>query len=156
MQDVTLPLSEALGIWEAYNKVHDTSDFVFELGGRKCRSSYVDGVHTWHVPEKVRPELTTLLKATKAFEEQILSLQLDEREVSLLLSKYFRRNARTVIERRLIRRIASQVNFEDIKDAVLFPWVLEEELLKVMDALMIDLTGDMVETKMEEMDKEIH
>jgi hypothetical protein len=144
MQDVTLPLTEALAIWEAYNKVHDTSEFVFELGGRKGRMSYVDGFHMCELADEARPNLNALLEATKAFEERILSLQLDEREVSLFLSKYFKRNARTATERRLIKRMESQIKFEDTKDAGLFARVLEDEVLKAMNALMIDLTGDMV------------
>jgi hypothetical protein len=95
MRDVTQPLAEALVIWEAYNKIHDTSGFVFELDGHKCRVSYVDGIHMCEVPDEVRPKLNTLLEATVAFEEQILSSQLDEQEVSLFLSKYFKRSART-------------------------------------------------------------
>jgi hypothetical protein len=154
MRDVTLPLPEALAIWEAYNKIHETSEFIFDLDGQKCRMSYVDGVHMWELPDEVKPKLNALLEATNGFEEQILSLQLDEREVSLFLSKYFKRNARIVIERQLIKRLESQVKFEYVKDAILFARVLEDEVLKVMDALMIDLTGDMVGAKMEEMDKE--
>jgi len=156
MRDVTLPLAEALVIWEAYNKIHDTSEFVFELDGHKCRMSYVDGIHMCEVPDEVRPKLNKLYEATVAFEEQILSLQLDEQEVSLFLSKYFKRNARTVTERKLIRRIDLQSKLEDMKDAGLFARVLEDEVLKVMEALTIELTGGMVEAKLKEMDKEIN
>jgi hypothetical protein len=156
MQDVTLPLTEALAIWEAYNKIHETSQFIFELGGQRCRSSYVDGIHMWEVPDEIRAKLETLLKATKALEEEISALQIDEREVSLFLSKYFKRNARTAIERELIRRMKSQIKFENIGDACLFPQVLEDEVLKAMDALTIDLTVDMVEAKIEEMNKELN
>ena len=156
MRDVTLPLAEALVIWEAYNKIHDTSEFVFELDGHKCRMSYVDGIQMCELPHEVRPKLNTLLEATVAFEEQILSSQLDEQEVSLFLSKYFKRNARTVTERKLIRRIDLQSKLEDMKDAGLFARVLEDEVLKVMEALTIELTGGMVEAKLKEMDKEIN
>jgi hypothetical protein len=156
MRDVTLPLAEALVIWEAYNKIHDASEFVFELDGHKCRMSYVDGIHMCEVPDEVRPKLNKLYEATVAFEEQILSLQLDEQEVSLFLSKYFKRNARTVTERKLIRRIDLQSKLEDMKDAGLFARVLEDEVLKVMEALTIELTGGMVEAKLKEMDKEIN
>ena len=156
MRDVTLSLAEALVIWEAYNKIYDASEFVFELDGHKCRMSYVDGIHMCEVPDEVRPKLNKLYEATVAFEEQILSLQLDEQEVSLFLSKYFKRNARTVTERKLIRRIDLQSKLEDMKDAGLFARVLEDEVLKVMEALTIELTGGMVEAKLKEMDKEIN
>jgi hypothetical protein len=156
MRDVTLPLAEALEIWEAYNKIHDISEFVFELDGHKCRMSYVDGIHMCELPDEMRPKLNTLLEATVAFEEHILSSQLDEREVSLFLSKYFKRNAETVTERKRIRRIESRAKLEDMKDASLFARVLEDEVLKVTKALVIELTGGMVEAKIKEMHKEIN
>ena len=155
MPSVTLSLSEAVAICGAQDKIWEIGGFVFQLGSRECGYLYLDGLETYSVPDEVRPDLEALVEATKTFEERILAMKLDEREVSLFLSKYFRMNARTVAERRILRSLGPQWMRDGTAETAMFSMVLEDEVRRVMSDLVIEVTNEMLQAKLKDMDKQI-
>ena len=107
------------------------------------------------MPDEVRPDLEALVEATKTFEQRILAMKLDEREVSLFLSKYFRMNARTVAERRILRNLGPQWMRDGVAETAMFSMALEDEVRRVMSDLVIEVTNEMLQAKLKDMDKQI-
>jgi hypothetical protein len=155
MQNVTLSLSEAVAICGAQHKTWEIGGFEFTLGSRGCAYLYLDGLETYSGPDEVRPDLEALVEATKTFEQQILKMKLDEREVSLFLSKYFRMNTRTVAERQILRSLEPQWMPDDIIETALFSMVLEDEVRRLMSDLVIEVTDEMLQARLKDMDKQI-
>jgi hypothetical protein len=155
MPNVALSLSEAVAICGAQDKVWEVGSFVFQLGSRECVYWYLDGLETYSVPDEVRPDLEALVEAIKTFEQRILAMKLDEREVSLFLSKYFRMNARTVAARRILRSLGPQWMRDGTAETAMFSMVLEDEVRRVMSDLVIEVTNEMLQAKLKDMDKQI-
>jgi hypothetical protein len=155
MPNVTLPLREAVAICEAQNEIWDIGQFEFRLRKSNCAYCYLDGVESYSVPDEVKPELEAILKATDTFEQQILAIKLDAREVSLFLSEYFGMKARTVAERQILQTLGPQLRPDGITETSLFSMVLEEEMRRVMSQLVIEVTDEMLQAKIKDMGGEI-
>jgi hypothetical protein len=155
MQNRTLSLSKAVAICRAQHRMWEIGGFEFRLGGQGCAYLYVDGLETYSPPDEVRLDLEALIEATRTFEHQILQMKPDQHEVSRFLSKYFRMNARTVAERRILRILESQWKRDDTAETALFSFVLEDEVRRVMSDLAIEVTEEMLQAKLKDINKEI-
>ena len=155
MQNRTLSLDEAVAICRAQHRMWEIGDFEFRLGGRGCAYLYIDGVETYSAADEVRRDLEALIEATRTLEQQTLQMKLDQHEVSLFLSKYFRMSARTVAERRILRNLESQWKRDDLAETALFSFVLEDEVRRVMSDSAIEVTEEMLQVELKDMDKEI-
>jgi hypothetical protein len=155
MQNVTLSLSDAMAICGAQEKIWQTGGFEFSLGSRVCTYGYIDGLETYSVPDEVRADLEALIEATKTFAQKIFAMKLDEREVSIFLSKYFRMNTRTAAERQILRYLEPQWKRDDMVESALFSALLEDEVRRVMSDMVIEVTDEMLQAKLKEMDNQI-
>ena len=150
MKDIQLLLNQAIAITDAYNEIGAAADFEFELGGEKCRSNYLDGIQLYMAPDDLRPKFEKLLSAAAECHEKILSLELDEREATLFLSKFFLTKAKTVKARRLVKSIESQLELTDIYDTGAFAWILEDQVEKEKATVVVGITTEMVKSKIDE------
>jgi hypothetical protein len=64
-------------------------------------------------------------------------------------------NARTVAERRILRILESQWKRDDTAETALFSFVLEDEVRRVMSDLAIEVTEEMLQAKLKDINKEI-
>ena len=64
-------------------------------------------------------------------------------------------SARTVAERRILRNLESQWKRDDLAETALFSFVLEDEVRRVMSDSAIEVTEEMLQAELKDMDKEI-
>jgi hypothetical protein len=149
MRDVQLLLNQAMAITDAHNQIGAASQFEFELSGEKCRSQYLDGIQMYLAPDNVRPKLESLVIAASECCGKISSLELEEGEASLFLSKFFLTKAKTVKARRLVQNIASQLELTDMHDAAAFAWILEDQVEREKAAVVVSVTSEMLKSKID-------
>ena len=64
-------------------------------------------------------------------------------------------NARTVADRRILRRLGPQWMRDGTAETAMFSMVLEDEVRRVMSDLVIEVTNEMLQAKLKDMDKQI-
>lgn len=154
MKDVQLSLKDAIALHEANDRIFEASRFHFVLHGAVCLFQYLDGIERVSgVPDKMQPQFEKICEATKQLSQQILELGLDEREVDIFLYEYFKVNAMTVKERRLVRYIQSTLELVEVRETMAFPEVLEEQVDKAIANRAVNVTVDMVEAKISQRTK---
>jgi hypothetical protein len=148
MKDVQLSLKDAIALHEANDRIFEASQFLFVLHGAVCLFQYLDGIERVSgVPDQMQLQFEKICEATKRLSQQVLELGLDEREVDIFLYEYFKVNAMTVKERRLVRYIQSTLELVEVTETMAFPEVLEEQVDKAIANKAVNVTVDMVEAK---------
>jgi hypothetical protein len=154
MKNVQMSLRDAIAVCEASQKLFEASRFHFIFHGAVCLFERLDGNEAFSgVPDEMQPQFAKIYEASKQLSQQILELGLDEREIDTFLSEYFKINAMTVRERRLVRDVQSALELVGVRRNMTFTEVLEEQVDKAIVDGAVNVTSDMVDAKISQRTK---
>jgi hypothetical protein len=154
MKNVQLSLREAIAVCEANDKLFQSRRFIFILHGAVCQFEFLDGVEAFFgIPGEIRPQFEKIYEATKQLNQQISELDLDEREMDTFLYEYFKSNAMTVKERRLVQHVQSALELVSVRRTMAFSEVLDGQVDIAIADRVVNVTTDMVDAKINERTK---
>jgi hypothetical protein len=154
MKNVQLSLREAIAVCEANDKLFESRRFHFTLHGAVCKFEFLDGVEAFFgIPDEMQPQFKKIYEAIKQLSQQILELDLDEREMDTFLYEYFKSNAMTVKERRLVQHIQSTLELAGWRGTMAFSEVLDGQVDIAIADRVVNVTTDMVDAKINQRTK---